>query len=341
MLVRAFTAGDRRQWNEFVRAHPLGSPFHLTAWMDSIGEVFPYRPMHRLAESEAGIEAVAPLFLVNNFLMGKVLLSTPFAVYGGVLARSPAARLALRDHLEALARQLRVDYLELRNAWSEQCLGFSVLERYVTFTHPIGSDPEAILNAIPRKTRYMVRKSMRHAFISRPAASSAAFEDLYARNLRRLGTPCFPKKHFEALLRHFGGDAEILEVLQGDRVVAAVLSFRFRDQVLPYYGASDPAFNEAAPNNFMYYDLMCRAGAGGARLFDFGRSRKDSGSHDFKAHWGMQERDLPYEILLVRKRSLPNVNPGNPRLAWAIRLWQRLPLPLTRWLGSRFIKLVP
>ena len=37
-----------------------------------------------------------PLFLIENFLMGRTLVSSPFAVYGGVLADSAAERAGLR-----------------------------------------------------------------------------------------------------------------------------------------------------------------------------------------------------------------------------------------------------
>jgi len=53
-----------------------------------------------------------------------------------------------------------------------------------------------------------------------------------------------------------------------------VFSFYFRDQAIPYYGASDPQYNAAQPNNFMYYDLMRWGGQNGYTVFDFGRSKR-------------------------------------------------------------------
>ncbi len=132
------------------------------------------------------------------------------------------------------------------------------------------------------------------------------------------------------------------EVVHEGKVMAAVLSFHFRDRILPYYGASDPAFLRYQPNNFMYYDMMRWAGQHGYRVFDFGRSKKEgSGSYDFKAHWGMQMTELPYEVLLVKRRELPNFSPNNPKFQAAIRVWQRMPLAVTRTLGPFFVRLVP
>jgi FemAB-related protein (PEP-CTERM system-associated) len=333
---------DESDWDDFVLRHPYGSPFHLIAWRKTIEEIFGYRALYLMAFDGTNICGVLPIFLIENVLVGRALLSIPFAVYGGVLANSHEVRKAFSDQVRTLGVALDVDYVELRNAYPEQCLGFDCLTRYVTFKQKIGTDEEAILQSIPRKTRAAVRKALKCEFNTQFRRETEAFEDLYHRNLRRLGTPSFPKKYFRTLLNHFGAMADIREARLGDQVASAVLSFYFRDQILPYYGASDPAMNEFAPNNFMYYDLMCSAGQAGYSVFDFGRSKKNvGGSYDFKAHWGMVEKELPYEMLLVKRKELPNFTPTNALFRAPRKLWQYLPLAVTRTIGPIFIRLVP
>src|ERR1017187_974895 len=325
--VRPLAPEDQSHWDEFVQGHPQGSPFPLLAWRNTIEATFRYRPLYCVAVMEGRVRGVLPLFLVKNILVGKALISSPFAVYGGALADSPEVRDAFAQYVRQLAESLRVEYVELRNAHSEQCLGFASVSRYITFTQQIGPDEQVILNSIPRKTRHMVRKGLKANLATRRQTTEfAAFEDLYSKNLRRLGTPSFPRKHFANLLANFGAMADIRETRAADKVVAAVLSFYFRDQVFPYYGASDPTFNELAPNNFMYYDLMRWGGQNGYRLFDFGRSKRVKGSYDFKSHWGMAERELPYELILIGRKEMPNYTPVNPIFRLPILCWQRLPL---------------
>jgi FemAB-related protein (PEP-CTERM system-associated) len=340
--IRELTVEFQNAWNAYVLAHQYGTPFHLIAWKDTIQEAFGYRPMYLVAVEGATIRGVLPLFLVNNFLMGKVLLSTPFAVYGGILADSAEVRELFARRLAQLGESLKVDYVELRNAYPEQNAGFTSVTNYVTFGQPIGADEPQLLEGIPRKTRRMVRRSLEASLETRQQQTDfAAFEDLYSRNLQRLGTPAFPRRHFTALLRNFGKQADIREVVHQGRVIAAVMTLYFRDQVLPYYGASDPEFNALAPNNYMYFDLMRWGGNHGYTWFDFGRSKKISGSHDFKTHWGMVERDLPYEVLLVKRKTLPSLNPNDSKFEWPIKIWQRLPLWVTRSVGPRLLRLVP
>jgi hypothetical protein len=92
------------------------------------------------------------LFLVRNPLLGKALISSPFAVYGGILADSAEARDALYGYVKGLGKELGVDYIELRNAWPEQCGEISNVSRYVTFTQELAPDEAKLLESLPKKT---------------------------------------------------------------------------------------------------------------------------------------------------------------------------------------------
>lgn len=339
--IREFTLDQQARWDDFVLRHPYGSPFHLQAWRATIEEVFGYRSLYLYVERDGEIEAVLPLFLVKNVLVKRALLSTPFAVYGGILAAHQEAAKMLYQEAQARGKDLAVQYIELRNAYREQCMGEPNVSRYVTFRQTIGPEEEEILEKIPRKTRYMVRKALKHPFECVRTRETQRFEEIYSENLRRLGTPSFPSRYFRTLLRNFGQQADIREYRLEGKTVAAVFTFYFRNQVLPYYGASLPEYNAFAPNNYMYFDLMRWGGRQGYEWFDFGRSKLGTGSYEFKAHWGMEERPLPYEMILVRRKTLPNYSPANPKYQLPIQIWRRLPLWLTRRLGPTLVRLVP
>jgi FemAB-related protein (PEP-CTERM system-associated) len=341
MTVQELDSKHESGWDAYVRSHRWGSPFHLLAWQRVIKESFSFQPLYQLALSEGRIRGVLPLFLVHNPLMGKVLLSSPFAVYGGPLADDREVTGALAERAGQLGYRLGAEYVEFRNRDASQCAGWNPVSRYVNFTQALTPDEQVMLEAIPRKTRYIIRKSFKNSFASRTAANSTAFQQLYAENLQRLGTPCFPSHYFESLARHFGSEMDVTEVVQGNRVVAAVLTLYFGGCVYPYYGAADNRLQHAAPSSFLYFDQMRRCAQQGYTDYDFGRSKRDSGSYHFKAHWGMRETSLPYEIQLIRRKQLPNFSPQNPRFHLAIRIWQMLPSRLARWLGPRLVKLVP
>ena len=340
--VRFLTPDAEDRWNAFVHSHPLGSPFHLTQWRDCIAETFGYRPCYLIAEEAGQVCGVLPLFAVRTPLAGKILLSTPFAVYGGILAADEAARAALKERLEALAREEEVQYVELRNAWESQCLGFDRVNRYVTFTHELGGTEEELLYTNPKKTRNLIRKSLKCNLTAHRTEDLEPFYRIYFTNLRRLGTPAFPRDYFPRILRAFGSMVYVLEVRHEGRPVAVMLTFEYKGAVMPYYGASDRNAHHLAPNNFLYWELMRSGLERGLRVLDFGRSKKiDDGVFFFKSQWGSQMRELPYEILLVNRRTLPNLSPTNPKFRLFIEAWKRLPLWLTNRLGPFLVKWVP
>jgi hypothetical protein len=125
------------------------------------------------------------------------------------------------------------------------------------------------------------------------------------------------------------------------KVVAGVLVFLHKDQLMPYYGGALREYFHLAPNDFMYWELM-RYGAGqGYKVFDFGRSKQGTGSFNFKRHWGFQPRPLPYCYYPIKGQSVPDTSSLNPKLQWAIRVWRNLPLNLTIALGPRIVRHIP
>ncbi|HEB78684.1 MAG TPA: peptidoglycan bridge formation protein FemAB, partial [Methylothermaceae bacterium] len=76
-----------------------------------------------------------------------------------------------------------------------------------------------------------------------------------------------------------------------------------------------------------------RAVERGVRVFDYGRSKKGTGSYRFKTHWGFKPEPLYYEYELIRAETMPDINPLNPKYQLFIKVWRKLPLPLSKWIG--------
>ncbi|GGX90382.1 FemAB family XrtA/PEP-CTERM system-associated protein [Pseudoduganella dura] len=342
-LLRA-DAADRARWDMFVQACPEATFFHRAGWQRVIEEAFGHRTWFFLAERDGQIEGVLPLAQIKSRLFGHSLIALPFCVYGGVAALTGTARAALDAEALQLAASLNAGHLEYRNvapahpddpAWLGKDL-------YVTFRKEIGADDEANMNAIPRKQRAMVRKGIKLGLTGEVDQDVERFFTAYANSVHRLGTPVFSKKYFRLLKEEFRDDCEVRIIVQGEgaekRLVAGVLSFFFREEVLPYYGGGMPVARDVAGNDFMYWNLMQASAAKGCRIFDFGRSKRGTGAFDFKKNWGFTAQPLPYEYRLVASQDLPDVNPLNPKYQLFIKLWQKLPLPLANALGPHIVK---
>ena len=165
------------------------------------------------------------------------------------------------------------------------------------------------------------------------------FFGLYADNMHRHGTPPLPRRYFRRLQQEFGDDCEVLTVAGPDgRALSSVLSFYFRDEVLPYYAGDDEAARELAANDFKYWELMRRACARGLRTFDYGRSKQGTGSFAFKKNWGFEPQPLHYEYRLYKRDCVPQNNPSNARYKLLIEAWRRLPIGMANWLGQYVVR---
>jgi FemAB-related protein (PEP-CTERM system-associated) len=338
LRVRQVDAADLARWDAFVERCPEATFFHRAGWKEVLESVFRHRTHYLLAERDADVVGVLPLAQVKSWLFGHSLVSLPFGVYGGVAATDPAAAPALHAAARALADELGVDHRELRNRiarepdWPRQDL-------YVTFRKELLPDVEANLLAIPRKQRAMVRKGIQRGLRSEIDPSVDRFFALFADNVHRHGTPALPRRYFEALQRVFGRDVEVLTVLGPDGApVSSVLSFYFRDEVLPYYAGDAAAARELAANDFKYWELMRRACERGLRVFDYGRSKRDTGSFDFKKNWGFEPEPLHYEFVLRRGEAIPQNNPSNPKYKAMIAVWRRLPIGIANAIGPYIVR---
>ena len=326
------------KWDAFVLSCPEATFFHRAGWQKIVREVFHHDTHFLYAESEGHIQGVLPLAHVKSWFFGSALVGLPFAVYGGVAAVSAQAAHMLEAHAQALAGQLGVAHLEARNVnprhanWPRQDL-------YVTFQKDIVPDEQANLLAIPRKQRAMVRKGIAGGLTSQVDQGVERFFKLYADNVHRHGTPALPKSYFKALVAEFGRDCEILTVTAADgRPLSSVLSFYFRDAVLPYYAGDDVAARAMAANDFKYWELMRRSCHRGLRMFDFGRSKQGTGSYAFKKNWGFEPLPLHYEYCLYKRKGIPQNNPSNAKFRLLIQAWRRMPLGLANWLGPMLVR---
>ena len=335
--VSELQPSDLSRWDEFVAGCSEATFFHRAGWKPAIERAFGHRTYFLYAAAGGRIEGILPLAEVKSILFGHTLVSLPFCVYGGIAAQSERARHALDEAARALADKLRVGHLEYRSL-TPQHPDWVHKDLYVTFRKEIDRDAERNLLAIPRKQRAMVRKGIKAGLKSEIDAGVERFFDAYAASVHRLGTPVFAKRYFQILKEIFGSDCEVLTVTREGRPVAGVLSFYFRDAVLPYYGGGTDEAREVAGNDFMYWELMRRACERGIRVFDYGRSKRGTGSFDFKKNWGFEPQPLHYEYLLVKGKRVPEHNPLNPKYSLFIKLWQRLPLPLANLIGPHIVK---
>jgi FemAB-related protein (PEP-CTERM system-associated) len=338
-------AADRHdEWDAYVAASPGATFFHQAGWMRAVRDVYGHRPRYLLAREPGSgrVLGVLPLFAVSGPLTGRALISVPYAVNGGAAADAPTIEARLVAQAQREADQLGVRYLELRN----ESPGERMTRRnhYFGFRATLPDDPALVLGRFPRKARAEVRKARDQFGLTARFGHDLlkVFFDLYTRSLRRLGSPGHSIRFLRRLIDEFGDDC-LVEVIDHEGTpVAGVMSFRFRDQVLPYYAGIDDRYNRFNTSNYLYFALMEHAVRLGLRVFDFGRTRRDNaGGCQFKINQGFEPEPLTYSFYSPKGQGLPDLRPSNAAFSRSQAVWKRLPLRVSGPLGGVVSRWLP
>jgi FemAB-related protein (PEP-CTERM system-associated) len=337
--VKTLDEGNLAAWEHFVEICPEATFFHKAGWRRVIEKSFNQKTYFLFAEENGEIQAILPLVHVRSAIFGSGLISTAFTVGGGTAAQNEAARRALDDHAQRLCTDLRADYVEYRGVtqapegWARRD------DLYYSFSWNIEADEDDNLKQIPRKQRAVVRKALGSGLGCEMETSTDNFFALFSASVHRLGTPVQSKYFFDCLLQEFGPDhCDILTITAGGEPMSSVLSFYFRDSVLPYYTGGALEARRIGANDLMYWRLMRRAYSRGYRVFDFGRSKIDTGPFDFKKNWGFTPQPITHAYYLPAGKQMPQNNPANPKYALLIKAWQRMPLSLANLIGPYIIR---
>jgi FemAB-related protein (PEP-CTERM system-associated) len=328
--------------DEYVMQHSDSTPFHLTAWLKGVEAGTGQRAMCLIIESVTGlIEGILPVHSVGSPLFGRALVSTGFAVGGGILATNQAVVERLAEAAWDLAKAQKCPTVELRGGTLPHGLWITKGNAHANFARPLMPDDEAELLAIPRKQRAEVRKGLDKNLVIETGNGQRDLDwhyRVYSESVRNLGTPVFPKSLMAEVLRSFGEDADILTVLSDRKPVASVLSLYHKGSVMPYWGGGVFEARSLRANDIMYYALMNHARRRGCVAFDFGRSKVGSGAFNFKKNWGFEPQLLSYAMRTADGEEPRDINPNSPKYKAQIAVWQKLPLPVANFLGPWIAK---
>ncbi len=330
-------------WDRYVHAHPEGTLFHTLAWRDAVKGAFGHEDLYLMALNEEGVVGVLPTFLVASRFAGRMLVSVPYAVAGGVIADNQVIAEDLFVRARQVARERRCRTIDLR---SERAMLSTVplVDRYVGFRRELPGSVEEVLPWLPRKARAAARNARNKYRLT------VSFGDehlpqvwrLYSISMRRLASLTYPFTFFERLVELTPGRHWTSMVCWEGRPVAGLLTFLFRDRVMPYFIGTTARAKQCSAANYIYLTAMERGVEQGYRVFDFGRSRRDNtGSYDFKRFNGFSPRPLCYQLYTQAGFAEPNLTPTNPTFRLARRLWPHLPLWITQRLGNRLARHIP
>jgi len=146
---------------------------------------------------------------------------------------------------------------------------------------------------------------------------------------------------FRTILETFPDDSRICATYLAGRPVAAGILYGFRQRLEIPWASADRRYHNLAPNMLLYSTALEYACHEGRKVFDFGRSTPDTGTYRFKEQWGAEPVPLHWYYWLDNDRPLPELSPVNPKYRFAIEVWRRLPIVLTKAIGPVIMRNLP
>lgn len=321
----------------FVRGFPASTPFHRPAWLKAVAEGTGQRAHYLIARDLSGrIAGTLPLTEIRSLLFGRALVSSGFAVGGGVLADQPIVAERLTRECWALAERLSCTTAELRGGPAPRESWVTRSDAYLGFCKPLEADDEAQMLAMAKRHRAELRKGLANDLdfeIGRDRRLRDIHYALFARSVHNLGTPVFPRRLFEAVLDAFGEKADIAVVSHRGVPVSSVLCLYHGKTCLPYWQGAAPAARALRSNEVLYFRLMSLAREQGYSEFDFGRSKVGTGPAAWKKSWGWEPQPLSYHVRTAEGQAARDVNPLSPQYRRKIELWKKLPLGVANGIG--------
>ena len=332
--------GDAAPWDALVASVPESTFCHLAGWREIMTDVLGHDAPFAVAQDRGGEwRGVLPLVRVRSPLLGHYLVSMPFLNAGGPIG-SPAAVAALGEYATLLARRRDVDLLELRSRIRVPS-ALQVTQRKITVLLELPPSAEALRAAFPSKLRSQIRRSEKEGLEARFGADQlGAFYDVFARNMRDLGTPVLPRALFERIAAVFSSLVVFGAVYRGAEPLAAGAGFVWRGEFEMTWASALREHSRLAANMLLYWSFMQEMITRGVRTFDFGRCTPGAGTHQFKRQWGGADVPLPWLQWSPRQLTAPP-SPDRSVFRVASAVWRRLPLAVANRLGPVIARQLP
>jgi len=329
-------------WNSYVTSNPAASIYHRAEWRSLIKQTFGHEGCYFIARDKNNIiVGILPLIRLKSRLFGDFLVSMPYFNYGGAIADHPSIEQALMKAANDHANSLNTSHIEYRDNIPRD--GWPVRDEKVNMILPLAGSENELWNGFTPKLRAQIRRPQREnpQVLSGGEEYLDEFYNVFARNMRDLGTPVYSRQFFSNILETFPEACRIMVVRLGKRPVAAGFLIGYRDTLEIPWASTIRDVNHLGVNMLLYWEVLKYALLKGYKYFDFGRSSRDSGTFRFKQQWGAMPVQLHWHYWLNGNNELPAINPDNPRYALAINIWKHLPLIVTRYIGPHIVKNIP
>ena len=332
--------GDELSWRKFLDENNA-LIYHTPEWKIFIEKTFQKIKTEYYAIEEDGVlKTIFPFMSFNHILFGKKIISCGLIEYGG-----PAGEMDKKGIGEIISKvserhSRNMDYLEVRDGLFELegflRKDFIVQDKYRKFVTVL-SDSESLWKNINKQKRKAIRKAEREGVETREIRKGSidSLYDLYIRKMKDFGSPPLSRDFFRNFYEMLVDKnlAKVFGAYYKDKLVAILVGYTFKERIHIIINVSDSHYLQYRVNDAVHWAFI-KCGCGhGFRVFDWGRTRPDSGQFRYKSLWSSEMKELKYYYKLWNKKTVPYLDPTSSDYKFFSKVWRKLPLFLIKRLG--------
>ena len=301
MSVHEINPLNDSRWNRLVSEHPSATVFHDPRWLEALRATYGYEPIVFTTSCASGALENGWVFCqVESWLTGRRLVSLPFSDHCDPLVNCTEELDEIADFLQQQRRKKEWKYVEARPLAVELASKtFQPCSSYFAQQLHLAPSTQQLFAGLHKDSiQRKIRRAEREGIVVEEERSGAFLKDFYclqSMTRRRHRLPPQPREWFRNVVGCFGDSCSIYVATLGDRPIAAILTLRFRKQLVYKYGASDARSHSLGAMPLLFWRIIQQAKDEGREQLDLGRSDLGNlGLIKFKEHLGASGHQIHY-----------------------------------------------
>ena len=333
-------APNRADWDRFVQQSPHVIAWHGYEWSEVLKGHYGTEFYPLAVYEGANIVGILPLYRVRGF-RGDTLMSVPYFVAGGIAAEAADVQTALLNKAIAIAHQLNISKVILKQYKLKLSGLLSTDENYYNRELTLSRDLDQIWKSISPFNQARIEESRRYNLqFEYPSSDVTKFYRLLLEDQHRAGVPCVGKAWVQRLFD--SGMYEIALLRHSGQLVAATMVKKFRDTVsFPFTCIRSRNEKDEVYAYALYWRLLTTLGGAGIRIAHSGRIPKTDQTFRYRLGWGGTKYDYYYQYYgLGEGKTEFSTKRGRKREIMAAA-WRNMPVSMARALGPIVVKQFP
>ncbi|MFC1686793.1 lipid II:glycine glycyltransferase FemX [Nanoarchaeota archaeon] len=374
-LLNSENESDKLSYTRYLDNHPQATFEYTLEWKGILERNFGFESKHIVCkDSEGKICGVLPLFKASS-IFGKRLVSTPYAIYSGILADTYEVKKEIINFSKKLAIEEKVNFLEIREEKENNCFdNFKLSNGVYNFSLRLDKPIEEIWKGLPKgSVRWGIKKAKKSnlCFVcGNDKQDLDIFYDLFVLTRKFRGVPGYPYDYFKEIMNKL--KVKIYTSYLKDKPIASIFLIYYKKEMrYAFAGAvhdkqitetrhSEPEYKRVSgiedgrkqiistrqssimqlqPYHIILWEAIKDANSKGYSVFNLGgatENTNDGGLCSFKKKWADKVIEVP-SYFYLNKGNLP-AGDSSPFLNFAGFVWKKMPLSLTKFLSPIVIK---